>query len=785
MKKARKLFIILLLFIACLGLSSCTLIFEGLELKTTGYNFRDVEIDGIKGYSVTRYKGEKDVIRIPKTHLFKPVLEIDSCVFSGHSEIKEVHLPKTILKINYWAFAQCPNLSYVSIPDSIQMIDKTSFRECEKLLLNEYENGFYLGNNENPYVVLMETKNAEGSFTIHEQAKLIMPKTFLDNDKITSVVIPDGVQVIDEDTFSNCKQLNDITFGKSVIIIEDNAFYNCSELTRIELPATVTEIGDNAFSKCSKLTQLDIPVSTTEIGSHAFSYCSLLTRVSIPDTITKISDGMFSNCYSLPEIPFGKNVTEIGNYAFACCHGLTRVNIPDSVTKIGRGAFERCENLSEVSVSGSIVVLDDNLFNSCKNLSRVVLNDGTRIIGYQAFSDCISLNSINFPASLREIGSKAFYNCKSLANVDLSNSISKIDTKAFFGCTSLTSFKIPYNLQTLDTSLLIQFPNIKELHFGKALQDLTFDVKTLLFFDNMEYFAEHFSLPVNADYFLNDENEKFALLYSAFFSPLNLDKISVDEENTTFKCVNNCLIRLEDKTIILTTAKNYVLPDDGSATKAYFLGQTETLHIPKSIRFVSSTALACASPDTITVAEDHPVYRCEGNCLIDEENRIIGSGNVYTIPDDEDVCTIIRLKPLKDVFIPKNITFMSIDFILGLEQRAFSVAEDNPVYGTNGDYLIEKSTKTLKRAWDDATLPDDGSVEIIDDYAFYDCKAEEIFLPSSIKIIRKYAFLQYNNLTTIHFAGTIQEWKSISKEHIDFNRYTILCSDGTIYRINP
>ena len=777
MKATRKLFIIILIFIACLGLSSCTLIVENMEIRLTGFHFEKTEIDGISGYSIAKYRDDKEVIKIPRKHLFKPVLKIDYNAFYK-ADAKEIIIPDSVLVIRSHAFADCKNLTNVSIPDSVREIDKNTFDECENLQFNVYENGSYLGNNDNPYVILMKTENVEGAFSIHEQTKVILSEAFLEKDKITSVAIPDGVQIIDDNTFSSCSRLSEVTFGKNVRKINEKAFYGCIELTHMEIPTTVTQIGDRAFKRCSKLTQLDIPFGITEIGNDVFSNCSALTRVNIPDSITKISSRAFADCPALSEVNFGKNLTEIGSYAFSGCKGLTRVEIPDSVTILKNGAFDGCANLSEVSVPDSIETLADTLFRGCENLSRMVLNERITKIGNETFSYCISLNSINFPESLTQIGAKAFYHCESLSDVNLPNGITSIGNSAFSGCTSFTSFNIPDNTQEFDASVIEGCSNVKEIHFGKKMKLLTFNeslysLNTLaLYYILLEKGYIEDSLSINGN--LHD------LCHYLFFSSFELDKISVDEQNTTFACKNNCLIRLEDKTIILTTAKNYVLPDDGSAEKALFLGPTETLYIPESILFVSQMAVAAASPETITVADNHPVYRCKGNCLI-KDNTIVGSGKNYTIPSDDDVNTIVFLITSQDLFIPKNITCISPNIIMELKQEAFSIAEDNPVYETNGGCLIEKNTKKLIRAWDDSTIPNDGSVQKINRLAFYGCKAEELALPSSIKTIQTEAFWGYSSLKTIRFAGTINEWNAIDKP--DYRKYTIICSDGTIFKV--
>ena len=55
--------------------------------------------------------------------------------------------------------------------------------------------------------------------------------TFYDNDKITSVIIPDSVTSIGDGAFYNSRSLTSIEIPDSVTSIVEYAFYNCTSLT--------------------------------------------------------------------------------------------------------------------------------------------------------------------------------------------------------------------------------------------------------------------------------------------------------------------------------------------------------------------------------------------------------------------------------------------------------------------------------------------------------------------------------------------------------------------------
>lgn len=71
--------------------------------------------------------------------------------------------------------------------------------------------------------------------------------------EITSVVLEEGVKVIDECAFASCINLTEIELPSTLERIYERAFYNCKSLTRIYIPKGVVGIRENAFSGCDSL----------------------------------------------------------------------------------------------------------------------------------------------------------------------------------------------------------------------------------------------------------------------------------------------------------------------------------------------------------------------------------------------------------------------------------------------------------------------------------------------------------------------------------------------------
>ncbi|MCL2328052.1 MAG: leucine-rich repeat protein [Bacteroidetes bacterium] len=214
-------------------------------------------------------------------------------------------------------------------------------------------------------------------------------------NKLTGVVIEDGVTNIGKNAFRAVVNLSSVSIGNTVTDIGEYAFFQCTALSSITIPNSVTTIRQSAFSGCSNLSAIVIPNSVTSIGLYAFSNCSNLSSVS-----------------------FGNGITNIGNYSFQNCNGLTTITIPESVAIVGYGAFQNSVGLQSVYFNAtnctSVGPKDYPAFSGCTNITTAHIGSNVTNIPAYAFSGC----------NITEIYSKA-----TVAPATRANSFDGIDRK--------------------------------------------------------------------------------------------------------------------------------------------------------------------------------------------------------------------------------------------------------------------------------------------------------------------------------------------------------------------
>ena len=694
------------------------------------------------------------------------ITSIGGASFADCKNLDYIYIADSVTSIGDSAFNGCTSLTTITVPDSVTNVGNGAFYGCNNLQYNEYNNALYLGNENNPYVILIKAKDTLiNNVVMNENTIIIYDKAFNGYSNLTKITIPDSVKSIGNSAFNGCTGLTSITIPDSVTNIGGNAFHSCTGLTSATIGSSVTSIGDGAFYKCTGLTSINIPDSVTSIGNSAFFDCTGLTSATIGSSVTSIGDSAFYNCTGLTSINIPDSVTSIGGSAFSGCYGLTSITIPDSVTSIGNYAFYCCYGLTSATIGSSVTSIGNNAFYGCFGLTSINIPDSVTSIGNYAFHGCTDLTSINIPDSVTSIGEYAFYRCTGLTSVTIGNGVASIGQNAFYNCTDLTS-------ATIGSSVKI----IGQYAFSKCT-GLTS---------------------------INIPDSVTSIGGSAFYGCTGLTSITVSSGNTVYHSNGNCLINTAYKTLILG-CKNSVIPSDGSVKsigERAFYGCTglTSINIPDSVTSIGDSAFyGCTGltsitiPDSVTSIGSSAFWGCTGLTSINIPDSVTSIGNtafsgcsgltsvtigsgVKSISDQMFYgCTgltsinipdsvmsigdgaISGCTGLTSINIPDSVTSMDNNAFWGCTGlTSITVSSGNTVYHSSGNCLIQTSDRILLTGCKTSVIPGDGSVTSIGNHAFSGCTGlTSITIPNSITSIGYGAFSNCYGLTSINIPDSV------------------------------
>ena len=214
----------------------------------------------------------------------------------------------------------------------------------------------------------------------------------------------------------------------------------------------------------------------------------------------------------------------------------------------------------------------------------------------------------------------------------------------------------------------------------------------------------------------------------------NLILLQVDSENDTYYSENsNCIIHKSAQRVIAGCKTSEIPYGTKSIDENAFDGCTSltSIAIPNSVTSIGDSAFSsCDSltgiviPDSVTSIGENAFYGCTGLASI-------------TIPDS----------------------------VISIGDRAFSrcsnltellVEEENPIYHSAGNCIIQTDSKTLKVGCNTSQIPTDGSVISIGDSAFYGCTGLiSVIIPDSATSIGAATFYNCTSLTSIAIPNSV------------------------------
>ena len=323
------------------------------------------------------------------------------------------------------------------------------------------------------------------------------PNWLTDSEKITSVVIEEGVTSVGNMAFIDVESITSVTFPDSLKTIGKGAFNGCS-ITDVTIPAGVTEIGNYAFWRVPGSVLKTVTVhGSPVIGECAFggadadtftfkgdapafdgnAFIATTATIVYPadnNTWTGVAGNHYGGTLAWKAVggkpitgTCGENVTwslQDGVLTISGTGDMTDwVNIPDvpwysyadkiidvvieeGVTSIGSQAFNMYPHVKSVVIPEGVTKIGHGAFQASDYLKALELPSTVTYIGSNAFTGCSKLTSIVLPEGLREVGTYAFYCCSEVKQINLPSTLEKVGECAFGCMGQVTRFDIPASL---------------------------------------------------------------------------------------------------------------------------------------------------------------------------------------------------------------------------------------------------------------------------------------------------------------------------------------------------
>lgn len=686
--------------------------------------------------------------------------------------VKQVVIPPFIKKINSFAFSNCNKLFLVKLSEDseLEIIDDDSFT-------NSTINKIYI-----PKHVKTIGKNAFTNcqnLSIFEFAEDIelqsIGKGAFKNTKIVHLYIPKSVKKLHDGW---CKRLVNI---KDISVSPENKFFSVFERKMIvEKTNPESEEYDVIQYVLDKCDELIIPPFIRKINECSLSYCYHVRTVIFSEdcNLEIIGKSAFSNSF-IESIHIPKSVKIIEKNAFKECHSLQKVVFDDDsqLEIIGESSFSNTP-IKSIFIPKHVKTIDDGAFNECFELGEVLLSEDSELktIGKFSFSNT-NIKKLTIPKNVEKIKETPF-ECVQIESISFEepSKIRSIESNTFCG-TNIKSLKLPSSIVSLSDGWCRSAPRLNEVAFtttndhfkildnkiilGKSQpnNDQVFDVLIFAMRDVKEVKIPSYVKVIGSFAFSHcrmlesvtfEENSQLEKISEESFSKSTIESIFIPKK---VKTIGDCAFLECDNITSVTFADDSELQTIGK--EAFCDSSLESIVIPKSVKEIESSAFhKCDNLESFQFSKDSKI-ECISNKMLSET-----SIKQIKIPDRVkciDGFAFYNCKKLKTVDISDE------SELTELKEKVFNYLEKFYL-PPHLDKLVNNSFSSVAEI---SISPNNKCYKVIDGQMIigksdinsnvYDvivCAVkliQNVFIPSYIKKIGKYAFEYCEEIGTVEF----------------------------------
>ena len=471
-------------------------------------------------------------------------------------------------------------------------------------------------------------------------------------------------------------------------------YYYIDRITEVVIEQGVTAIGKDGFCKLFSLTSVQLPGSLKSIGSSAFHDCWKLESIKFPDGLTTVELSAFDGCSSLESfnvsagnktyssengVLFNKNRTELVMYPQGKTN--TSYTVPSSVVNIGEAAFVECQNLKEVVLPEGVENIGKSAFSDCWNFENITLPKSLKTIGEEAFSGCGNLKNISLPDNLTTIGSDAFIWC-GFKSITIPSSVIKIGEP--FTCRNkLESISVSANnsAYSAENGVLFNKNKTKLITYPERKVGESYTVPSSVNSIAAGAFTDSTLKSVTIP------NSVKSIGNAAFFCCYNLEGITIPSSVTN----------IGDRAFMMCNTLTDVAVPNGVSKISYATfaccSSLKSITLPSSVKSIGDSAFAGCDFESITLPSS--VESIEGSAFNGCEN--LGSITIPSGVKSIEERTFWNCYGLESVTIPlsvKTIKSGAFDYCFGLANVYYdgTAAQWNKVVVEEDNYPLEKAT---------------------------------------------------------------------------------------------